>query len=78
VSLHRWRKLAHTTGRDVDRVGHEIRRLAATMENAIDNTIDNSWPNIEPVQRAGLISLVRSNVVFATTESGSGKTATAL
>jgi hypothetical protein len=59
-------------------VEHEIRTLAAAMENAIANTIDNAWPNIEPVQRARLISLVRSNVVFATTESGSGKTATAL
>jgi hypothetical protein len=60
VSLHRWRKLAHTTGRDVDRVGHEIRTLAAAMENAIED----AWPNVEPVRRAGLISLVRRNVVF--------------
>jgi len=78
VSLDHWRKLARTTGLDVERVEHEIRTLAAAMENATDNTIDNAWPNIEPVQRAGLISLVRRNVVFATTESGSWKMATAL
>jgi serine/threonine-protein kinase HipA len=72
VSLDHWRKLARTTGLDVDRVEHEIRGLAAAM----DNTIDNAWPNVEPVQRAGLISLVRRNVVFATSESGSRKTAT--
>jgi len=60
VSLDHWRKLARTTRRDADRVGHEIRTLAAAMENAIED----AWPNVEPVRRAGLISLVRRNVVF--------------
>ncbi len=64
VGLDHWRKLARTTGLDVDRVEHGIRDLAAGMEEGLDD----AWPGVEVRQRELLIAHVRRNIDAATRE----------
>jgi len=72
ASLDHWRKLARTTGLDTDRVEHEIRTLAAAMDDAIED----AWLTIDPIQRNELLPLVKRNLLAATSDSATPRTTT--
>lgn len=69
VTLDHWRRLATTSGLDVDRVEAEVLRVA----DAIEGNLDAAWPSLRAHSRDELRAFVAGNI---STSRGSQRTIT--